>query len=113
MPEFISPVQYLTVRPGHFHLGADGAEQLTATLEDYEKVMLINTTTVFLCYKHAARKMVEQGRGGRIIGVCLKSYTMLPLLTTYLRLQARHPSLGRSATGQAWLIVPASLPYEA
>ncbi|KZV67619.1 acetoin reductase family protein [Peniophora sp. CONT] len=41
---------------------------LEARLEDYENVMSVNARGVFLCYKHAGLKMVEQGRGGRIIG---------------------------------------------
>jgi len=38
------------------------------TLEDWERVMAINTRGIFLCYKHAAQQMINQGRGGRIIG---------------------------------------------
>jgi hypothetical protein len=30
--------------------------------------MAVNARSTFLCYKHAARQMVAQGRGGRIIG---------------------------------------------
>ena len=39
-----------------------------ASLQDYQDVMAVNGQGVFLCYKHAALKMIEQGRGGRIIG---------------------------------------------
>ena len=39
-----------------------------AKLDDYKHVMGINAQGVFLCYKHAGLQMVEQGRGGRIIG---------------------------------------------
>ncbi|VDB91611.1 unnamed protein product [Peniophora sp. CBMAI 1063] len=46
---------------------------LDASFEDYETVMRINASSVFLCYKYAARKMVEQGRGGRIIGASSQS----------------------------------------
>ena len=28
----------------------------------------VNTQSTFLCYKYAAKQMVKQGRGGRIIG---------------------------------------------
>jgi NAD(P)-dependent dehydrogenase (short-subunit alcohol dehydrogenase family) len=28
----------------------------------------INTRGLFLCYRHAAKQMIKQGRGGRIIG---------------------------------------------
>ncbi|KZV67620.1 NAD-binding protein [Peniophora sp. CONT] len=46
---------------------------LNARLEDYEKIMSINATAVFLCYQYAALQMVEQGRGGRIIGASSQS----------------------------------------
>jgi NAD(P)-dependent dehydrogenase (short-subunit alcohol dehydrogenase family) len=39
-----------------------------ASLEIFERVMRVNSTGVFLCYKYAAKKMISQGRGGRIIG---------------------------------------------
>ncbi|KAF9447567.1 NAD(P)-binding protein [Macrolepiota fuliginosa MF-IS2] len=41
---------------------------LESTLEDWDKCFNINAKGVFLCYKHAAVRMIEQGRGGRIIG---------------------------------------------
>ncbi|KAG1725616.1 uncharacterized protein EDB91DRAFT_84763 [Suillus paluster] len=41
---------------------------LSETLEGWERVMQINATSAFLCYKYAAVQMVKQGRGGRIIG---------------------------------------------
>ena len=31
-------------------------------------MMAINARSTFLCYKHAAKQMIAQGRGGRIIG---------------------------------------------
>ncbi|KAH9835262.1 uncharacterized protein C8Q71DRAFT_823077 [Rhodofomes roseus] len=39
------------------------------SLLDRERVGSINARGVMLCYKHAAKQMVEQGRGGRIIGI--------------------------------------------
>jgi len=39
-----------------------------ASLEDWESVFAVNTRGVFLCYKYAAKQMIAQGRGGRIIG---------------------------------------------
>ncbi|KAH7925242.1 NAD(P)-binding protein [Leucogyrophana mollusca] len=39
-----------------------------ATVEGWDTAFAINTRGVFLCYKHAARQMIAQGRGGRIIG---------------------------------------------
>jgi NAD(P)-dependent dehydrogenase (short-subunit alcohol dehydrogenase family) len=41
---------------------------LKVSLERWEKVMSVNLGGVFLCYKHAAKQMLKQGRGGRIIG---------------------------------------------
>ncbi|KAH9828679.1 uncharacterized protein C8Q71DRAFT_799960 [Rhodofomes roseus] len=36
--------------------------------EEWDRVININLRGVMLCYKYAAKQMVEQGRGGRIIG---------------------------------------------
>ncbi|KAI0029238.1 hypothetical protein K488DRAFT_80283 [Vararia minispora EC-137] len=41
---------------------------LQTSLEDFEKTMSVNLRGVFLCYKYAGARMVQQGRGGRIIG---------------------------------------------
>ncbi|KAJ3976774.1 NAD(P)-binding protein [Lentinula raphanica] len=42
---------------------------LSTVEEEWDKVQRINTKGVFLCYKHAAKQMIAQGRpGGRIIG---------------------------------------------
>jgi len=41
---------------------------LETTLEDWDQSFDVNGKGVFLCYKYAAKKMIEQGRGGRIIG---------------------------------------------
>ncbi|KAJ7627825.1 hypothetical protein DFH06DRAFT_1006877, partial [Mycena polygramma] len=42
----------------------------TAEPEDWDRTFAINVRGTFLCYKHAAKQMVLQGRGGRIIGAC-------------------------------------------
>ena len=36
--------------------------------EDWNRVMDINLKGTMLCFKYAAREMLKQGRGGRIIG---------------------------------------------
>ncbi|KAH9929827.1 uncharacterized protein B0H18DRAFT_175779 [Fomitopsis serialis] len=36
--------------------------------EEWDRVININLRGVMLCYKYAAKQMIEQGRGGRIIG---------------------------------------------
>jgi len=39
-----------------------------ATVEDFDRLMAVNVRGTMLCYKHAGRQMIAQGRGGRIIG---------------------------------------------
>lgn len=41
-----------------------------STTEEWDRMFAVNTRGVMLCYKHAARQMIKQGRGGRIIGLC-------------------------------------------
>ena len=38
------------------------------TVEDWDEHLAVNARGVMLCFKHAARQMIQQGRGGRIIG---------------------------------------------
>ncbi|KAI0029750.1 acetoin reductase family protein [Vararia minispora EC-137] len=46
---------------------------LETSLDDFERVQATNVRGTFLCYKYAARQMVAQGRGGRIIGACSRA----------------------------------------
>ena len=39
-----------------------------ATVEEFDRLMAVNVRSVMLCYKYAAKQMIAQGRGGRIIG---------------------------------------------
>ena len=39
------------------------------TLEDFEKVIAINLKGVFLCTKYVSEKMIQQGKGGKIINI--------------------------------------------
>ena len=41
---------------------------LDLTVEEYDSMMAVNARGVMLALKHAGRQMVEQGRGGRILG---------------------------------------------
>jgi hypothetical protein len=47
----------------------------TATAEEFDRLMAVNARSTFLCYKHAAKQMIAQDRGGRIIGakICYPS----------------------------------------
>ncbi len=38
------------------------------TVESFDRVMAVNVRGTMLCYKHAGKQMIAQGRGGRIIG---------------------------------------------
>jgi len=40
------------------------------TVEEYRRVTDVNILGVYNCYAHAARKMIEQGQGGHIVGAC-------------------------------------------
>lgn len=40
----------------------------SAKIEDWDTIMSVNARGTFLCYQYAAKQMVKQGRGGRIIG---------------------------------------------
>lgn len=44
------------------------APLLELTAEDYDHMMAVNGRGVFLCYTAAARQMIRQGTGGKIIG---------------------------------------------
>ncbi|KAG2117049.1 uncharacterized protein F5147DRAFT_670873 [Suillus discolor] len=39
-----------------------------ATVESWDHTLSVNARGAYLCYKYAAIQMIEQGRGGRIIG---------------------------------------------
>ncbi|PBK86197.1 NAD(P)-binding protein [Armillaria gallica] len=41
---------------------------LIDTIEQWDRTLAINTRGAFLCYQYAAKQMIKQGRGGRIIG---------------------------------------------
>ncbi|KAJ7649048.1 hypothetical protein DFH06DRAFT_1095195 [Mycena polygramma] len=46
------------------------ASLLDTEPEDWDRTFAINVRGTFLFYKHTAKQMVLQGRGGRIIGAC-------------------------------------------
>jgi len=43
---------------------------LDLSVEQWDRVMAINLRGVFLCYQLAARQMIKQGKGGKLIGAC-------------------------------------------
>jgi meso-butanediol dehydrogenase/(S,S)-butanediol dehydrogenase/diacetyl reductase len=57
---------------------------LEVTTEEWDKLFAINTRGVFLCYTEAAKLMIEQGTGGKIIGACsVSGYRSSPMLSPY------------------------------
>ncbi|RSL39988.1 hypothetical protein CEP53_013669 [Fusarium sp. AF-6] len=51
---------------------------------EWDKVQKVNVKGVFLCYKHAAKQMIAQGRGGKIIGACsISGYRPSPQTPAY------------------------------
>ena len=43
-------------------------ESFTVNIDDFDRVVAVNLRGVMLCYQLAARQMVKQKRGGRLIG---------------------------------------------
>ena len=39
-----------------------------ATAEDMERVLGVNFKGTFFCFKHAAKQLIKQGKGGRLVG---------------------------------------------
>ncbi|NHN56359.1 acetoin reductase [Calidifontibacter sp. DB0510] len=57
---------------------------LEVSPEEYDKVHAVNGRGVFLCYTEAARQMIEQGTGGKIIGAAsIAAHKGFPLLGVY------------------------------
>ncbi|KAL0060308.1 hypothetical protein AAF712_012874 [Marasmius tenuissimus] len=52
-------------------------------MEVADKIISVNIRGVILCYKYAAKQMIAQGRGGRIIGASSgagkQGYALLPV----------------------------------
>lgn len=52
--------------------------------EDFDRMISTNLRGVFLCYQAAAKQMIEQGEGGKIIGAAsIVAYRPFPLLGHY------------------------------
>lgn len=57
---------------------------LDLTSVDFDRIMAVNTRGVFLCYQAAARQMIRQGSGGKIIGAAsIAAYKSSPFLGPY------------------------------
>jgi hypothetical protein len=56
-----------------------------APLDVWEKQFDVNAKGTFLCYKYAARQMIAQGRGGRIVGASSIVGKQRKLLWSFIR----------------------------
>lgn len=57
---------------------------LDVSPDEYDRVHAVNGRGVFLCYTEAARQMIEQGSGGKIIGAAsIAAHKGFPLLGVY------------------------------
>ncbi|QEM83576.1 acetoin reductase [Halomonas binhaiensis] len=57
---------------------------LKLRMEDWDRVMDVNLRGVFICYREAARQMIDQGNGGKIIGAAsIVAYRPFALLSPY------------------------------
>lgn len=75
---------------------------LEVTPEDYDRIHAVNSRGVFLCYTEAARQMIAQGGGGKIIGAgSIAAHKGFALLGVYCSSKFAVRSLTQSAA-QEW-----------
>jgi meso-butanediol dehydrogenase/(S,S)-butanediol dehydrogenase/diacetyl reductase len=54
------------------------------TAEEWDRIFAVNMRGTFLCYKEAAKVMIAQGTGGKIIGACSTAgYQSFPMTGHY------------------------------
>lgn len=52
--------------------------------DDWDKTLAINLRGVFLCYKEAAKVMISQGKGGKLIAACsIAGYKPFAMVSHY------------------------------
>ena len=65
---------------------------MKVTVESFDQLMAVNARGTMLCYKYAAKQMIAQGRGGRIIGAYPANFLSYITLTRGIRQgQVRKP----------------------
>ncbi|CAF1648513.1 unnamed protein product [Adineta ricciae] len=57
---------------------------LEISADEWDEVFAVNMRGVFLCYREAAKIMIKQGKGGKIIGACSTAgYRGYPMISHY------------------------------
>ncbi|CAF2919901.1 unnamed protein product [Rotaria sp. Silwood2] len=57
---------------------------IDVTSEEWDKIFATNMRGLFLCYKEAAKAMIDRGNGGKIIGACsIVGYRPFPMVSPY------------------------------
>ncbi|TDL26768.1 NAD-binding protein [Rickenella mellea] len=71
---------------------------VSTPVEQWDEIQGVNLRGVFLCFKHAAKQMLEQNRGGRLIGGgSLGGFSGLPMGSAYAASKAGMRALTHSA----------------
>ncbi|KAN0141610.1 NAD(P)-binding protein [Lactarius tabidus] len=65
-PEVEKMIQQVVQELGSLDLSTESVDKVT--VESFDRLMTVNARGTMLCYKHAGKQMIAQGRGGRIIG---------------------------------------------
>ncbi|KAH8996662.1 hypothetical protein EDB92DRAFT_1514984 [Lactarius akahatsu] len=74
---------------------------LDTTVESFDHHMAVNARGTMLCYKHAAKQMIAQGRGGRIIGATSQAGKQgISLCTAYSASKFAICGLTQAAAGE-------------
>ncbi|KAF8157225.1 short chain oxidoreductase [Crassisporium funariophilum] len=74
---------------------------LETTVEDWDRIFSINVRGLFFAYQYAAKVMIKQGRGGRIIGACSGAGKQgTPLLSAYSSTKFAVRGLTQSAASE-------------
>ncbi|KAH9006457.1 short chain oxidoreductase [Lactarius hatsudake] len=74
---------------------------LDTTVESFDRHMAVNARGTMLCYKHAAKQMIAQGRGGRIIGATSQAGKQgISLCTAYSASKFAICGLTQAAAGE-------------
>ncbi|KAI0292416.1 hypothetical protein BC826DRAFT_440640 [Russula brevipes] len=73
------------------------------TAEELDRILGVNVRGTFLCYKCAAKHMIEQSRGGRIIGACsIAGKQAKASLSAYSASKSAIRGLTQCAGPQSW-----------